>query len=174
MGVRPEQNELGESPLHAITPFFIRWMEGRFGKAQMLIKAGVDLCAQTKDSELTVLHCVALGKDGMRRNYLQTEDLDINKQIGSAIIKGCRERHQRYQGRFTLLCCLQRLYPSSLYTTLKDVRKKYFPLLRTDNISPFQLLSIENCDGKTPYQLWPENEELNPEKYRPVQSAKKE
>ncbi len=171
MGVRPEQDESGATPLHIITPFWTTWMERRLCKAQVLIKAGVDLCAQTKDGGNTALHCAALGKDVVRKAYIQAEPLDISDQICSAIINGCKERHQGYQERLALLCCLNRIC-KPLYGQ-RSLCKARFGWKSQDTISPFQLLSIENGAGQIPYQLWPENEELNPANYAPVQDAKR-
>jgi hypothetical protein len=164
--IRPEQNELGETPLHIITPFCTRWMKDRFGKAQMLIKAGVDLCARTKDKGNTALHYTAIGS-----GWALDMPLDISDQIGSAIIDGCKKRYQGYQERFTLLCCLNRVY-KPLYGQRPLCRAR-FGWKPRDKTSPFQLLSIQNNDGKIPFQLWPENEELNPANHAPVQGIEK-
>ncbi len=189
-GARPLANKWGCTPLHTLSYEAGGLNESHLQKMRMLIGAGVDLCAQLhtgQDKGDTALHIIA--KIGNHHAEDEHNCLDYSahfdceprfqppipgaESIATIIIDGCKERHQRYQEHFTFLCCLQRVNPS-LYRDLRGIRKKYFALRRTDNTSPHKLLSIENKEGQTAYQLWPENEELNPEKYKPVQDAKKE
>ncbi len=171
MGIRPITDESGSTALHRIAGASNIIMKDRVLKTHMLIEAGIDLCAQTKAGRSTALHYIAQSGG----TFWSLEELKpyaaAEAIFCSVIINGCKERHQQYQERLALLCCLNRI-KSNLYGQ-KDLCRARFGWKSRDKISPFQLLSIKNEAGKIPYQLW-ENEELNPANYAPGSGCEKE
>jgi ankyrin repeat protein len=171
MGIRPITDESGSTALHKIAIANNIIMKDRGLKAHMLIEAGIDLCAQTQAGGSTALHYIAQSGGTFWSLEEFTSYAAAEAVLCSVIINGCKQRHQRYQERMALLCCLNRVY-KPLYGQRPLCRAR-FGWKPRDKTSPFQLLSIQNNDGKIPFQLWPENEELNPASYAPVKAIEK-